>query len=155
MVKNCKKCTKKFKTSFRHPHQIFCSTTCRDTLWREKNIEYRKTEHKKWRNKNKDYVRIKSNETMKKWRLKCRLAVFKYYSNGTMSCNCCGEITYEFLCIDHINGGGRQERLTDPQKKGSGLYRWIIREGFPDGFQILCHNCNMAKGFYGKCPHKK
>jgi hypothetical protein len=24
---------------------------------------------------------------------------------------------------------------------------------FPDGFQVLCHNCNLAKGYYGECPH--
>ena len=72
-----------------------------------------------------------------------------------MACNCCGEKTYEFLCIDHINGGGRKERLNDPQKKGSGLYSWIIKNGFPGGFQILCHNCNMAKGFYVECPHNR
>ena len=22
-------------------------------------------------------------------------------------------------------------------------------------FQVLCHNCNMSKGFYGYCPHEK
>lgn len=21
--------------------------------------------------------------------------------------------------------------------------------------QVLCHNCNMAKGFWGVCPHKE
>jgi hypothetical protein len=20
---------------------------------------------------------------------------------------------------------------------------------------VLCHNCNMARGFYGVCPHEK
>lgn len=94
-------------------------------------------------------------DNVKRYRLRCRLAVFRFYSKGTMACNCCGEKTYEFLCIDHINGGGRKERLNDPQKKGSGLYSWIIKNGFPGGFQILCHNCNMAKGFYVECPHNR
>lgn len=22
------------------------------------------------------------------------------------------------------------------------------------GGKLLCHNCNCAKGFYGKCPHE-
>ena len=30
-----------------------------------------------------------------------------------------------------------------------------IKNNFPKGFQILCHNCNIAKGHYGKCPHEK
>ena len=26
--------------------------------------------------------------------------------------------------------------------------------GYPkDGYQLLCHNCNCAKGWYGACPH--
>jgi hypothetical protein len=28
--------------------------------------------------------------------------------------------------------------------------------GYPkDRYQLLCHNCNMAKGFYGLCPHQE
>ena len=35
------------------------------------------------------------------------------------------------------------------------LLKWIIKNNFPKGFQILCHNCNSAKAVYGKCPHEK
>ena len=35
------------------------------------------------------------------------------------------------------------------------LQKWIIENNFPKGFQILCHNCNVAKGLYGECPHEK
>lgn len=38
------------------------------------------------------------------------------------------------------------------------LNHWIIRNDFPDGFQVLCHNCNFAKGKKGNnnmCPHEK
>ena len=38
---------------------------------------------------------------------------------------------------------------------GTTLLGWIIKNNFPEGFKILCHNCNNAKGFYGKCPHQK
>ena len=31
-------------------------------------------------------------------------------------------------------------------------YPW---EKYPPGYQVLCHNCNLAKGFYGSCPHQK
>lgn len=33
------------------------------------------------------------------------------------------------------------------------LYAWLHANKYPDGFQVLCHNCNMAKGFYSRCPH--
>ena len=67
-------------------------------------------------------------------------------------CACCGEERYEFLAIDHIDGGGRKHRASIP---GGHLARWVKRNGYPKGFQILCHNCNMAKAFYGVCPHQK
>jgi len=67
-------------------------------------------------------------------------------------CVCCGETTFEFLCIDHINGGGTAHR----KEVGSGtpFYRWL-RKTYPSGYQVLCHNCNQAKGFYGSCPHAR
>lgn len=66
-------------------------------------------------------------------------------------CVCCGEATYEFLAIDHVNNDGKQHR----QEVGGGVYEDIKRRGFPPGFQVLCHNCNLAKAFYGECPHQK
>jgi len=64
-------------------------------------------------------------------------------------CNCCGENEFKFLAIDHVNGGGQKEGAFGPF-----LVRRVIVEGFPERFQILCHNCNHAKGIYGTCPHK-
>lgn len=31
---------------------------------------------------------------------------------------------------------------------------WIIKNKFPKKFQLLCHNCNQAIGYYGSCPHR-
>jgi hypothetical protein len=58
----------------------------------------------------------------------------------------------EFLAIDHIGGGGTKHRKSFG--RGSSLYRWLEKSGLPGGFRVLCHNCNMAIGFYGYCPHK-
>jgi hypothetical protein len=35
------------------------------------------------------------------------------------------------------------------------IYRWLISSGFPEGFRVLCHNCNQAIGLYGFCPHQQ
>lgn len=65
-------------------------------------------------------------------------------------CACCGLDEYVFLAIDHINDDGAEHRR---KIGGSGaLVTWIIKNNFPAGFQILCHNCNFAK-FHGGCPH--
>ncbi len=79
-----------------------------------------------------------------------RMVVLLHYSNENPKCACCGERENKFLCIDHINGGGKKHRKIT----GSHFYRWVAKNGFPKGLQVLCHNCNMAKGFYGKCPHE-
>lgn len=70
-------------------------------------------------------------------------------------CICCGESEILFLTIDHIYGGGNQHRK-DIKKWGSGFYKWLIKENFPNDFQLLCHNCNMGKHRNGGiCPHIK
>lgn len=65
-------------------------------------------------------------------------------------CACCPESRYEFMAIDHVNGGGRKDVAQSGQRA---IYRRVIKLGFPPEYQILCHNCNLAKGFYGVCPH--
>ena len=70
-------------------------------------------------------------------------------------CVCCGINNYDFLSIDHINGGGIEDR--HQYKKWSHYLRSILdtpKEEVNDKYQILCYNCNCAKGFHGKCPHK-
>lgn len=98
----------------------------------------------------KDCQRIIQRQQLRNRKTKQRLTVFNHYSNGVPRCHCCGETTFEFLSIDHINGGGNQHR-----KNIYNIFLWLIQNDFPDGFQILCYSCNMAKGFYSKCPHSK
>lgn len=64
-------------------------------------------------------------------------------------CACCQETTFEFLTIDHIDGGGRAHRKTVHN-----FYRWLRINNFPPGFQVLCYNCNCCKGVYGSCVHQ-
>ena len=97
-----------------------------------------------------------------------RLLVLQHYSKHLSNseipcCNCCGENFHlDFLAIDHIAGKRQMDSEPELVKLGYSsklqslsLQKWLIRNDFPDGFQILCSNCNMAKGFYGTCPHEK
>ncbi len=80
-----------------------------------------------------------------------RIATLKHYGG---CCQCCGETTLEFLGIDHVdNGYGNPADRTTGM--GSAFYRWLKKHKYPSGFQVLCHDCNMAKGFYGSCPHQQ
>lgn len=70
-------------------------------------------------------------------------------------CACCGETTIEFLCIDHVNGGGARHREKLGMNGGVQFYRWLRRNHFPTGYRVLCSNCNLSLGAYGYCPHKR
>jgi len=68
-------------------------------------------------------------------------------------CACCGEVSIEFLSIDHINGKGSIHRKKIGRKGGHNFYRWLRMNDWPKGYQVLCFNCNCAMGFFGYCPH--
>lgn len=82
-------------------------------------------------------------------RKRLRLAAIEAYGG---KCTCCSEATIAFLAIDHINGGGQKhmKEIGGP----SNFMCWLRKNDYPPGFQILCHNCNMAKGLYKSCPHQ-
>lgn len=118
----------------------------------------------KWIAKNRDrvnqyrrdyWVRLKNDpkrykkhiESRADYRRRDREKLLEYYG-GT--CACCGEDKFEFLGFDHKKGGGCKER----KGRSSSVFIASLRKGRKD-IQVLCHNCNLAKGFYGKCPHKR
>ena len=71
-------------------------------------------------------------------------------------CVCCQESQLEFLAIDQANGDGRERRQLFGKNK-SRTYSWYLklkREPKRDDLRVLCHNCNMAIGLYGRCPHQ-
>lgn len=69
-------------------------------------------------------------------------------------CACCGELTPEFLTLDHINGGGRKHR--EEVGHTHKLYRAVEKEGCPkDKYRVLCWNCNASIGLWGSCPHSR
>lgn len=89
-------------------------------------------------------------------RMRYKLTVVNHYSNGTMKCYCCGGSSIEFMTIDHLNGGGLQHRkeIGKGNASGGNFYCWLIRNGLPPGFGVLCQNCNFSRGVYGYCPHE-
>jgi hypothetical protein len=102
--------------------------------------------NKEQRAKDKGLLRVANKNN----RDRLRVVVFEAYGN---KCACCGEKRWEFLAIDHVNGGGSKHRkiVTSPTE----LRRLIIKEGFPKKYRLLCHNCNSAIGWHGYCPHQR
>jgi hypothetical protein len=79
-----------------------------------------------------------------------RAAVIHAYGGESPGCACCGETLAAFLTLDHVNNGGRAHRR---EKGNQGVYHELRRAGYAPGFQILCFNCNLARGWYRSCPH--
>ena len=73
-----------------------------------------------------------------------RLKAIDHYSNGSNTCRTCGYANVEALCIDHINNDGAAHRRAIGCD-GAQIYCWLVKQGYPDGFQVLCHNCNWIK----------
>ncbi len=104
--------------------------------------------------KEKQYL---ANSTLQKKRFepdgvngKIKAKVFAHYSkvvsnNDIPVCACCGYSDIRFLSVDHIDG---RKNLSVKEKKLNSHYLWkyLIKTGLPSGYQILCHNCNIAKG---------
>ena len=66
-----------------------------------------------------------------------------------MKCAICGYNDIGGLQIDHINNDGSIIRKRLKQNKisftGNSYYRWLIKNNFPSGHQVLCANCNWLK----------
>ena len=106
--------------------------------------------------RNSDGGREADNARVRNYNRRTREELIREYGG---KCVCCGEGEFKFLALDHTNGGGTRHRFTGKDGtriKSMRMIQSIVkREGYPkDGrYQILCHNCNSAKGFYGACPH--
>lgn len=115
--------------------------------------EYHKTYSQNHRDetnesKRKSYPKYKDSkrEYQRGLRKKYKDAFLEMYGGG---CACCGEAVYDFLTIEHKQGQEKASRRT-----GLVAYRDAIKEFRPDLYEVLCWNCNCAKGHLGYCPHR-
>ena len=142
---NCVICGKEFVR--KNWIQNTCSQECRKKRRRitlkkhqlNNPILYRKSA-KKYYDSHKEQI-IKH---IKKRNEQFKFQVLNHYGD---KCVCCGESHEEFLTIDHINGGGNKHR----KKFGiSRISEWLVKNNYPEGFQVLCMNCNFIKGTHNK-----
>ncbi len=91
----------------------------------------------------------KYRRQMKTKREERRALVLKHYGGDPPKCAICSSDVYDTLCIDHTEGGGNKHRA-ELKRKTDSFYRWLIKQGYPDGFRVLCHNCNNTLSSYGR-----
>lgn len=121
----------------------------------KKHPERVKLANKRSKAKRHDYYLARSREDQRRGREKLRRLVIGAYSNQANNCSCCGESEFDFLTIDHINGKSTDVRGGASPRCGYPLYRWLVRNEFPQGYQVLCMNCNVSKGKRGICAHMR
>jgi hypothetical protein len=109
---------------------------------RQKNPEKMRAIEKKYYDAKGKLTKQKSKEDRKR-------KVFTEYSkqvsgSNVICCAKCGLIDkLEFFNIDHITG---RKSMGHPHGFGGDiLYRELEEKAFPDGFQVLCWNCNYLK----------
>ncbi len=145
-----------------------------DPNWYDEHKEKRKVSYyknrdkeiesaKKWSKDN--YARILKHRqenyypVLKERRLLLKMEVFSVYSKRISNsdipcCACCGENSHiDFLALDHIEGRKSMNHKRNVDT-GHRLRTWAKKNNYPDGLQVLCHNCNTAKGENGICPHQ-
>jgi len=143
----CRKCTNLYQKEY---YKIPRNKTSRLKQCKK----YRKTHRRKLSQYNKEYlsrpdIKLRVVEKNRKRNLKLKTEVISHYGER---CACCGESNLAFLSIDHLNGGGVKHRKAIKIL----FYRWLKQNNYPDGYQILCFNCNMGRQINkGICPHKQ
>lgn len=103
--------------------------------------ESTKKAKKKYRENNKINLRKSSR---KLW-FDRKVEVLTYYGpNHKLQCSWegCAINDPDMLSLDHINNDAKKGTVN---KSGTGLYLYVKRENFPEGFQTLCHNHQWKK----------
>jgi 5-methylcytosine-specific restriction endonuclease McrA len=103
---------------------------------REANPEKYRERNRSWREANPE----KTAEADRRWSQMYRTSVFGHYG---WSCACCGAA--DDLTIDHVKPREGAKLV------GAPLYRWLIADSFPEGFQTLCRPCNRSKARRDRC----
>lgn len=163
-VAACNDCRRSKARSYQQAHKK--ERAAYGKVWRDTNPEKAKANENSFREKNPGYYREKTkiwysnpiNKVRQLAKQRGRDRVLKdrvFAAYGGYICRCCGEREYHFLSIDHINNDGAAHRKEIGEKRGGRkFYNWLIKNGFPNGFQVLCMNCNWGKARNGGvCPH--
>ena len=118
--------------------------------WYAAHREEIKSKVKRWAKDNPD--RRRHNVLAHYYRL--QYSALQAY--GGPKCACCGETEPLFLTIDHVRSDGAAHRRAIGSLGGARFYKWLRDREWPEGFQVLCMNCNHGRHRNkGICPHKE
>ena len=126
--------------------QVLCANCNWDKRFKIQNIRRKKFDESR---------ALKRKYDIEK-RVELRESIINHYTRGQMCCAKCGENKYCVLQIDHKFGGGGRHKREVNCVDSIAFYKWIVRNNFPKGLQILCANCNTLKRYRnGECCKRK
>lgn len=138
---------KRYRDSHKEEHREY------NRQWYLKNHEREKAKRRKYIEGHREHIYNQNKLWQKNARKRYRALVIQGYGG---KCICCGEQELLFLEIHHPDGDGKVDR-----KRTGGnsltLYKWLVDNNFPPGYELLCSNCHQGihQSEDGICPHKK
>ena len=84
-------------------------------------------------------AKARQNQKNRQKRADEKAQVLEYYGGGRCQC---GVSDSDVLTIDHIDQNGAEHRRAIGNAAFR-FYAWLIKNDFPDGFRVLCFNCNI------------
>jgi hypothetical protein len=159
----CRKCNKELTSDNWWPSsKKYGDYICRNCSVK-RSIAYAKDRYRKDTG-----FRTKKLRAQKKERDLRKLEALMHYSEGSLACagydstwegfgcpfhvnptHYSKPILLAVLTIDHIDDNGAEERRRlfkhNSQTGGFNFYRWLKKQGWPKGYQVLCFNCQWLK----------
>ena len=127
----------------RHPWCLECGRkSARDYARRVR--QGNREEHRQRQRARREQHPGEASEINRRSRSKLHGTVLDHYGRA---CACCSST--KDLTIDHVNGDGGEHRAD--VGPGASIWRWLVRNRFPDGFQTLCLPCNSSKRDGERC----
>jgi hypothetical protein len=136
--------------------------TCRASYgksWRGGNPEKVKQNREKHSTKNSAKTREYQRDYVQKLK---EIVILHYSPNHVCQWEGCSWTDSNALSIDHINNDGAKHLRELAGKRGRRFggrcfYRWLIKNNFPEGYQILCMNHQWVKRaeYYKKSREKE
>lgn len=146
MTKTCNTCNKTLSV------ELFglCRGNTTKKEWYHNKCKECTKEQRRTKYRTDETSRLKERSYSRQHYKDMRKSLLEYYGG---KCSCCSESTYEFLVFDHINNDGNKHR----RQHGTSAREFVfwLKKNLPNDIQVLCHNCNMSRAFYGVCPHNK
>lgn len=107
-------------------------------------LTYRKSKYKPEEAKLRAKRHHQEHRSERNSRTKARdqeLKLIAFTTYGGAKCSLCPETRIAALHIDHISGGGNNHRKEIKQS----IYNWLKKHKYPNGFRVLCANCNIRE----------